>query len=656
LTLTRAAQLDLTATQVAFETEIAPFFREARLIFEESVIRLPHNTADGFITTQELTCTPNFILSARFYTPYETFAWSHGVIFRRTRDQQFRLIFDQNGQYELVRFFRPQPDAQFTFETIERSIIPEGVNRRRDSFNEVLLIVRGELAVFYFNNRLVTQLNVSRFQEGGCIEVATGLYTGTERDGFDTFVEEVKVWRLPFTPELTRTFDAAVAATLTALPFKERVGTAVAGTLTPTATRTPTSTPTRTPTATFTATSTPSATSTATATLTPTLTPTHTLTATFTATSTPSATATATLTPTLTPTRTPTATLTATSTPSATNTATATATATLTLTPTATLTATSTPSATSTATATATATRTLTLTPTRTPTATHTATFTATATETATPTQVAPPFEPRRETATFTPSPVAAPVSACRLTGELIVGTDAAYPPFENVNTETGEIEGFDIDLLNAIAAKAGFTPVYQNVPFDTIFTNLAAGQYDIVISATTITEERKQTVLFSNPYFAAAQVLTVRAADAETITSLEALAGRKVGVQKGTTGADFAKSLGGFEVVEYETTPEAMRALANGDVDAVVADDAPSKTILLNNPELNLAITIEALTVEYYGIAVRQECTELIEAINAGLAEVIKEGTYAEIYRKYFGVDPIKELQEGGEGLPSLN
>jgi ABC-type amino acid transport substrate-binding protein len=123
--------------------------------------------------------------------------------------------------------------------------------------------------------------------------------------------------------------------------------------------------------------------------------------------------------------------------------------------------------------------------------------------------------------------------------------------------------------------------------------------------------------------------------------------------VQKGTTGADFAKSLGGFDVVEYETTPEAMRALANGDVDAVIADDAPSKAILLNNPELKLAVTVEALTVEYYGISVRLECTDLIAAINKALAEVIKEGTYAEIYRKYFGVDPIKELQEGGEGLP---
>jgi ABC-type amino acid transport substrate-binding protein len=234
------------------------------------------------------------------------------------------------------------------------------------------------------------------------------------------------------------------------------------------------------------------------------------------------------------------------------------------------------------------------------------------------------------------------------------VGTDAAYPPFENVNTETNEIEGFDIELLNAIAAKAGFTPVYQNVPFDTIFTNLAAGQYDIVISATTITEERQQTVLFSNPYFAAAQVLTVRTDDAETLKDIASLAGKKVGVQKGTTGADFAKSLGGFDVVEYDSTPEALQALANKDVDAVIADDAPSKAIILNSPDLGLTITVEALTVEYYGISVRLECTDLVAAINSGLAEVIKDGTYAEIYRKYFGVDPVKELQAGGEGLLS--
>ncbi len=297
--------------------------------------------------------------------------------------------------------------------------------------------------------------------------------------------------------------------------------------------------------------------------------------------------------------------------------------------------------------------------PTEEPAATPEATAEVTAEATAEPTAevtAEATAEPTAEPTAVVMAPTPTPLPACRTTGELIVGTDAAYPPFENVNTETGEIEGFDIDLLNAIAARAGFTPVYQNVPFDTIFTNLAAAQYDIVISATTITEERQQTVLFSNPYFAAAQVLTVRAADAETLNGVEALAGRKVGVQKGTTGADFAKGLGGFDVVEYETTPEAMRALANGDVDAVIADDAPSKTILLNNPELNLAITVEALTVEYYGIAVRLECTDLIEAINAGLAEVIKDGTYAELYRKYFGVDPIKELQEGGEGLPSQN
>jgi hypothetical protein len=364
-TQTRVAQLDLTATQVAFNAEVAPFFREARLIYEESIIRLPHNTADNFISAQELTCTPNFILSARFYTPYDDFAWSHGVIFRRTRQQEFRLIFNHEAQYEFLRFFRPQPEAPFTFETIERSTIPDGVRGRRDAFNDVLLIVRGERALFYFNERLIAQFDVSRQQDAGCIQVATGLYTNTERDGFATFVEQVSVWRLPFTPELTRTFDAAVDATLTALPFQRGVGTAVAGTLTPTATHTPTNTATRTPTAT------------ATFTLTPTRTLTATFTATATATNTATRTPTATATLTLTPTRTPTATFTATAT------------------------------ATNTATRTPTLTPTFTLTPTQTPTTTFTATATTTNTATRTPTQVAPTFAPRQETVTSTPTAAA---------------------------------------------------------------------------------------------------------------------------------------------------------------------------------------------------------------------------------------------------------
>jgi ABC-type amino acid transport substrate-binding protein len=257
--------------------------------------------------------------------------------------------------------------------------------------------------------------------------------------------------------------------------------------------------------------------------------------------------------------------------------------------------------------------------------------------------------------ATAEATPEAAP-AVCRASGELVVGTDAAYPPFESVNTTTNQIEGFDIDLLNAIGAKVGFTPVYQNAPFDPIFTNLAAGQFDIVISAATITEERQKTVAFSNPYFAAGQVIVVRKGDEATIKAAADLAGKTVGVQLGTTGAEAAKGIMGVTVREFQTAPEAFQALANKDVDAVVNDNVVSLTIILNNPSLNLVVSGDPFTVEYYGIAVRQECTNLLAAINKGLEEVIMDGTYAEIYRKYLGDDPIKEFQKGSTGVKPGN
>jgi polar amino acid transport system substrate-binding protein len=274
---------------------------------------------------------------------------------------------------------------------------------------------------------------------------------------------------------------------------------------------------------------------------------------------------------------------------------------------------------------------------------------TATEEPTAAPTREVAMATAEAATATAT---VVATVGACRTTGELVVGTDAAYPPFENTNTTTNEIEGFDIDLLDAIGAKAGFTPRYVNAPFDTIFTNLAASQFDMVISASTITEERSKTVTFSNPYFAAGQVIVVREADAATIKSPDDLAGKTVGVQLGTTGAEAAKQIRDVTTREYDTTPLAMQALANQDVDAVVADNVTALTIILNSPQLNLVVTGDPFTVEYYGIAIRQECTALVDAVNRGLAEVIADGTYEQIYRKYLGESPAAEFRQGGKGI----
>src|SRR5262249_49801325 len=132
----------------------------------------------------------------------------------------------------------------------------------------------------------------------------------------------------------------------------------------------------------------------------------------------------------------------------------------------------------------------------------------------------------------------------CSSVGTLKVASDATYPPFESVNSTTGKIEGFDIDLMNAIARKADFRIEHHNALFDTIFTALANGQYDVVISAATITAERQQVVSFSDPYFVAGQVIVVRKTDTAKIKSAQDLAGKTVGVQTGTTGEQVTKGI----------------------------------------------------------------------------------------------------------------
>ncbi|MEP7288131.1 MAG: basic amino acid ABC transporter substrate-binding protein [Chloroflexota bacterium] len=251
--------------------------------------------------------------------------------------------------------------------------------------------------------------------------------------------------------------------------------------------------------------------------------------------------------------------------------------------------------------------------------------------------------------------PAPSTMAECKSTGVLSVGTDATYPPFENVN-DSGKIVGFDIDLLTAIGAKAGFTIAPRNALFDTIFVALSRSQYDLVISASTITAERQQTVNFSNPYFVAGQVIVLRKADLGKIKTTDDLAGKTIGVQLGTTGAEAAKGIKNVkEVKEYGTAPEAFQALSNGTVDAVVNDNVTSLSIILNSPTLNLAVVGQPFTEEYYGIAIRKDCTDLLKKINDGLAQVIADGTYADIYTKYLGEEPGDAFKKGGAGVPAV-
>jgi polar amino acid transport system substrate-binding protein len=237
-----------------------------------------------------------------------------------------------------------------------------------------------------------------------------------------------------------------------------------------------------------------------------------------------------------------------------------------------------------------------------------------------------------------TEAPTEPPAEEGEGLGEVVIGTNAEYPPFEFVD-EAGDITGFDIDLMEAIAEEAGFEFEFVNTRWDGIFVALASGEFDAVISAATITEEREEMVDFSDPYFNAGQRIAVRA-DETGIGGPEDLGGKRVGVQLGTTGDIWLTDETEAEVVRYDENTLAFQALANGDVDAAVADGPTAADIIKANPEMNLKLVEGVYTDEEYGIAVNPDRQDLLAAINEGLAAVKESGQYDEIYDEYFGTE----------------
>ena len=223
-------------------------------------------------------------------------------------------------------------------------------------------------------------------------------------------------------------------------------------------------------------------------------------------------------------------------------------------------------------------------------------------------------------------------------TQTVTVASNIAYPPFEF--NEGGEPTGFDIDLMNAVAEEAGYEVEYQNVRFDGIIQGLASGQYEAAISAMTITPEREQQVAFSEPYFNADQSLMVQSGS--DIESTDDLGEATIGVESGTTGALEATELeeagDAGEVRTFNTVTDAFNALENGQVDAVINDFPVSQDRQQQSEGLEIVQNIP--TGEQYGIAFPQD-SELIQPMNEALATVKENGTYAEIYEKWFDQEP---------------
>jgi polar amino acid transport system substrate-binding protein len=219
------------------------------------------------------------------------------------------------------------------------------------------------------------------------------------------------------------------------------------------------------------------------------------------------------------------------------------------------------------------------------------------------------------------------------------VATDAAYAPFESLNSKK-EVVGFSVDILEAIAQKSGMKVKFINTPWEGIFATLATGDRDLVISSVTITPERKQSMDFSEPYFEAKQLIAVgKNSKVSKFADLKTL---KVGVQTGTTGDEVVQKLQGKtspNIKRFESTPLSIKELENGGIDAVVADNGVVVNFVTNNPNSKLKIIDDAtFAKEYYGIAVKKGNKAVLEQINKGLAAIKADGTYDKIYNKYFG------------------
>jgi arginine/lysine/histidine/glutamine transport system substrate-binding/permease protein len=231
------------------------------------------------------------------------------------------------------------------------------------------------------------------------------------------------------------------------------------------------------------------------------------------------------------------------------------------------------------------------------------------------------------------------PPTAASATGKTIkVATEPAFPPFESKGTG-GELVGFDIDLMKAVGKAAGLKVEFQSLPFDGIIPALQANTVDAAISSITITPERAQTVSFTRPYFKAGLAIAVRK-DNTTITSLDSLKNKKIAAQIGTTGAKTAKSVTGSQVREFDSAPLALQELVNGNVDAVV-NDAPVTLYAIKNGNLkNLKVVGQLVTEEFYGIAMPKNSPNL-NAVNTSLEKLIADGTYTQIYQKWFSAEP---------------
>lgn len=223
------------------------------------------------------------------------------------------------------------------------------------------------------------------------------------------------------------------------------------------------------------------------------------------------------------------------------------------------------------------------------------------------------------------------------------VGTDATYAPFGFKEKNTGKLDGFDIDIITAIAKEEGAEVDIQNLNFDALLPALQSNTLDIAISDMTISEERAKSVDFSNPYYIAGSGLVVNT-DNTNITSFKDLEGKRIGVSIGSTGAEIAGKIPNADVRQFNLIIDAFLELQNRGVDVVINDTPVNEFYVANKGRGIAKVVGEDYDAAPLGIAVKKGNTALLDKINSGLAKIKENGKYREIYKKWFGKEPPVE------------
>ena len=218
----------------------------------------------------------------------------------------------------------------------------------------------------------------------------------------------------------------------------------------------------------------------------------------------------------------------------------------------------------------------------------------------------------------------------------LTMGTNAAFPPYEFVNDD-GTYGGIDVEIATAIAEKLGYTLVVKDMEFDSLIAAVDGGAIDFAMAGMTVTDERKESVNFSNTYAQGVQVIIVP--EGSKIATVDDLSGATIGVQAGTTGDIYCTDdFGQDNVKQYKTGAEAVAALLNGQVDCVVIDNEPAKNYVAANEGLSILDT--AYAEEDYAAAIAKTNTEFLDQFNTALAELQADGTVDQIIAKYINAD----------------